>query len=116
MRPALSKPYIELTVKPTRKSLLNYKSQIATDIEPGISLKFLYDNNWLRFEIEFSSGQFIIYIPCDMVTPYSLIEATLLESLSFTKDGSLYIKKSTPGLIESTVLELGDKLAATPSP
>jgi hypothetical protein len=96
--------------------LFNYQSQIATDIEPGISLKFLYDNNWLRFKIEFSSGQFIIYIPCDMVTPYSLIKATLLESLSFAKDGSLYIKKSTPDLIESTVLELGDKLAATPSP
>jgi hypothetical protein len=96
--------------------LLSYQSQIGTDIEPGISLVFLYDNNRLGFKIEYNSGQFIIYILCDQVTPYPLIEATLLESLGFAKDGWRYIKKSTPDLIEITVLELGEKLAATPSP
>jgi hypothetical protein len=96
--------------------LLSYQSQIGTDIEPGISLEFLYENDRLRFKIEFNRGQFIIYIPRDKVTPYPLIEAALLKSLGFAKDDPLYIKKSTPDLIDSAVLELGEKLAATPSP
>ena len=94
--------------------LLSYYSAIGTELEPGISLEFLYDNNWLRFEIEYKSGHFITYIQCDKVMPYPFIEATLLESLGFVKKGFRYIKSSTPDFIESTVLELGIKLAATP--
>jgi len=96
--------------------LLSYQSQNSTDIEPGISLQFRYDNNFLRFKVEFDKGQFIIYIPRDEVTPYPLIQETLLEILGFAKDDWFYIKKSYPDLIETMILELGEKLAATPSP
>jgi hypothetical protein len=100
--------------------LLPYQSQSATEVEPGISLTFLYVNNRLRFEIEFRRGQFLIYIVCNKVKPYPLIEATLLDGLGFAQDGwvftNTYNKRSTPDLIESTILELAGKLATTPSP
>lgn len=95
--------------------LLSYQSQASTEIEPGIYLKFFHDNNWLRFEIEYQSGQFITYIPCDKISPYPLIETTLQNS-GFTKNDTLYTKESAPDLIESLVLELAENLAATPSP
>lgn len=96
--------------------LLTYQSQIGADIEPSISLQFRYENDNLRFEIEFRRGQFIIYIPCDKVTMYPLIETTLLTSLGFAKVTSRYIKEVAPDLIETAVLELSEKLGATPRP
>jgi hypothetical protein len=96
--------------------LLPYQSQIGADIEPGISLQFHYENSNLRFEIEFKGRKFIIYIPCDKVTRYPLIETTLIATLGFEKENSLYIKEVAPDLIESTVLELIEKLGATPRP
>lgn len=96
--------------------LLDYQSLAGTDTEPGISLLFPYDKNELRFEIEFHSGQFLIYISCEKVKWYPLIEATLLEILGFVEGGSRYLKWSTPELIESSVRELAEKLAITPSP
>jgi hypothetical protein len=100
-------------------NLLSYQSRIGTDVEPGISIEFLFENNMFRVEIEFNRGQFIIYIPSDKATPYLLNGASLLESLGFAKSDSpyinIYIKESTPDLIESTVLELCEKFAATSS-
>lgn len=96
--------------------LLTYQSRVGTDIEPGISLQFLYENNALRFEIEFRRGQFVIYILFDKVTAYPLIETTLLASLGFKKAISSYIREVTPDLIESIVLELSEKLGATSKP
>ncbi|MGD0218496.1 MAG: hypothetical protein ABSC45_13465 [Desulfobaccales bacterium] len=84
----------------------------------GIVLKFPYDNDLLRFDVEYRSGQYIIFLQLDKVTPYPVI-TTLLERLGFAKDDSFYInsliKKSPPDLIENTVLELAKELAATPN-
>jgi hypothetical protein len=93
---------------------LSYYSAIGTDTYPGIVLHLLYDNQRLRFDVEYRSGQYIIYILCDKVAPYPLIEATLHENLGFAKTDTRYIKESTPDLIESLFLELGKKLADTP--
>jgi hypothetical protein len=96
--------------------LLTYQSQISADIEPGIPLQFQYENDNLRFETEFKSRQFIIHIPCDKIIMYPLIEKTLVATLEFEKENSLYIKKVAPDLIESTVLALSEKLGAIPKP
>ena len=54
----------------------------------------------------------------DKVTPNPVI-TTLLDSLGFAKDDTFYdnslIKKSTPDLIEKTVLELANELATAPN-
>jgi hypothetical protein len=96
--------------------LLAYQSVPGTDTEPGISLIFSYNNNDLRFEIEFHGGRFLTYIWCDKIESYPLVVATLLGSLGFIEKESRYCKLSTPDLIESSVRELADKLATTPDP
>lgn len=95
---------------------LSYYETIGTDYYPGIVLEFLYDNEWLRFDVEYRSGQYIIFIQCYQVTKYPMIETTLNDNLFFENKDARYIKQSTPDLIANTVLELGKKLAATPSP
>ena len=47
---------------------------------------------------------------------YPLIETTLITNLGFDKGTSRYIKEVAPGLIETAVLELSEKLGATPKP
>lgn len=96
--------------------LLDYQSLAGTETEPGISLLFPYDDDKLRFEIEFQSGQFIVYVSCEKVKLYPLIEETLLEGLGFVDEGSRLSKRSTHELIESSVLELADKMAITARP
>jgi hypothetical protein len=95
--------------------LLPYYEAINTELEPGISLKFFYDNNWLRFEIEFKNGQFIIYISLDHVTPYPIIETVLVEQLEFEKSFN-YRKACSPDAIESAVLNLAEQMKVIPSP
>jgi hypothetical protein len=95
---------------------LVYQTVVDTDTEPGISLFFNYDNNELRFEIEFNFGKFDIYISCDQVKPFPLIEAMLVDSLSFVKGQTSFGKSSTLELIESSVREMAEKLATTPRP
>jgi hypothetical protein len=95
---------------------LIYQSIVGTDVEPGISLFFTYDNNELRFEIEFNSGKFDIYISCEQVKPFPLIEATLVNKLGFVKVETSLRKSSTLELIESSVREIAKKLAATARP
>jgi hypothetical protein len=95
---------------------LVYQSIVGADIEPGISLLFTYDNNELRFEIEFNSGKFDIYILCEQVKPFPLIEATLVNKLGFVKGETSFRKSSTPELIESSVREMAKKLATTARP
>lgn len=102
-------------LKPLR--LLPYQSIVGIEIEPGISLQFPYDNNLLRFEIEFrSNGQFAMFIPTDKVKLYPAIESVLLESLGFEDRGNSYYKWSNPDQIESSIRELAEKLAALPDP
>jgi hypothetical protein len=94
----------------------DFLSVVDTETTPGISLLFPYNNNELRFELEFDSGKFHIFILCEKVKPYPLVEATLLQSLGFVEKGTLYSKWSTPDLIEGSVRELAEKLAGTPNP
>lgn len=89
--------------------LLPYYEAINTELDPGISLKFFYDNNWLRFEIEFQNGQFITYISSDHVTPYPLIETALVEQLEFTKSIN-YRKACSPDTIERDILNLAEQM------
>ena len=96
--------------------LLGYQSQIGTDIEPGISLQFLYGNDKLRFEIESRRGQFIIYIPSDRIAMHIPVETILRTTLGFEEQNSVYIKEVAPDRIEAAVLELSEKLGATPKP
>lgn len=96
--------------------LMSYYSAIGTDFEPGIPVKFLYANNWLRFDIEYKRGQYLIYIASDQVVPFPLIEATLLDNLGFAKVNFRYSKSLSPDIIESFVLNLAEQLQSTPSP
>jgi hypothetical protein len=91
--------------------LLPYQSIVGIDTEPGISLSFPYDNNNLKFKVEFHSGQFVIYIWSDKVESCPLIEEILLKTLGFQEKGSIYCKWSKLGHIESSVRELSEKLA-----
>jgi Protein of unknown function DUF262 len=97
-------------LKPLR--FLCYIPVAGIEIEPGICLEFLYGNKTLRFDIEFHHGQFALYISSDLVKSYPVIEETLLISLGFEEKGSRYYKWSKPNLIESSVRDLSEKLAA----
>jgi hypothetical protein len=77
-------------------------------------MKFPYDKDWLRFDIEYRSGRYIIYIQNDQVVTYPLIELTLQEQLGFTNNVTRFIKATTPDLVQSSIIELANKLAATP--
>jgi hypothetical protein len=95
---------------------LVYQSIVGADVEPGISLLFTYDNNQLQFEIEFKVGKFDIYISCEQVKPFPLIEATLVNRLGFVKGETSFRKSSTLELIESSVREMAKKLTTTARP
>lgn len=96
--------------------LLPYQSVVGMDIEPGVSLKFPYGNKSLRFEIEYSDGQFLIYVDCNEVIEVPQVKMTLLEDLYFREERGLYSILVGPELIESTVLMLAEKLTHIPSP
>jgi hypothetical protein len=95
---------------------LVYQSIVGADVKPGISLLFTYDNNQLQFEIEFNVGKFDIYISCEQVKPFPLIEATLVNKLGFVRGETLFRKSSTSELIESSIREMAKKLAMTARP
>jgi len=93
-----------------------YYSAKGTDTEPGIVLNFRCNNDQLRFDIDYRGGQFIIYVQCDQLTQYSLLEATLHETLGFVRKDTRYIKESIPNLVVSDVLALAAQMKVTPSP
>lgn len=96
--------------------LLSYYDSINTEFEPGIMINFPYDNNWLRFEIEHHKNQYIIFIHNDKVAPYPLVEVELHERLGFTKTVTRFIKEAPHDLIQASIIELADNLAAIPTP
>lgn len=96
--------------------LSSYYDPINTEFEPGIIMKFPYNNDWLRFDIEDTRGQYFIFIQCDQVAQYPLIESILQDNLGFEKSVARYTKTSSADLIENFIVELGKKLANTPSP
>ena len=101
---------------PLKALSMFYSPSISTDIEPGISLRFTYNNTRLRFEIEFHNDSYTIWILCEEVTPYPLIEAALVENLGFEIYGNVYRSKYVPSLIENSVICIFEKLATIPSP
>ena len=95
--------------------LLAYYEHYNTEFEPGIMINFPYANSWLRFEIENKNDQFLLFIHCDKVEPYPLVEATLQDQLGFTRNITKYTKYSPHSHIQESLVELAEKLAATPT-
>lgn len=95
---------------------VSYYSAVGTDTEPGIVLNYRYNNEWLPFYIDREGDQFVIYIFSDKITPYPLIQVTLLENLGFSQVVNTHRKTITIDLIESFILNLAEKLASTPIP
>ncbi len=93
--------------------LLDYQSVVGSDTEPGISILFPYDDQDLRFEVEFHNGHFIIEIPCEKVTLYPIIESILLKKLNFSKKDSYYTQESSIDSIESSILKFAEELSAS---
>ena len=97
-------------------TLLPYCTVVGTDYVPGIILKFFYNNDWLRFDIEYQSGEFIVYMQYLTVVQNPLVKVSYIDDLGYAQSGSTYRKTSSPQLILNSVLELANKLASTPKP
>ena len=102
---------LKVTGKLKPLDLLPYTSVVGSDIEPGISIIFHYDNKDLRFEVEFHNGRFFIEIQCEEVTPYPIIESILTKKLNFSKKGSYYSQESSPNSIERSILKFAEVLS-----
>ena len=94
---------------------VSYYSAIGTEYRPGIILQFLYNQVWLRFDLEYQSGQYVIFIQLHQVIPHPLIEMALVENLGFTK-GYGYRNTYSPDIVESAILKLAEQLKIVPSP
>lgn len=95
---------------------LSYYESKSTDYYPGVVMQCLCEKDWLRFDIEYQSGQFIIFIQCGQVALPPLIEAALLDNFGFVKVGQQYRKAYPSDLIGTSILKLAEQLVVTPSP
>lgn len=91
---------------------LSYYHSISTDYYPGIVLYFTYNNVRLRFDVEYRSGNYVIFIQADQVASFPKILTTLQDSLGFENKITRYIKSTTPDLIETVIIDLREKLIA----
>jgi hypothetical protein len=88
-----------------------YFDATSTDYFPGIGLYFTYENVHLIFNLEYRSGNYIIFIGCEKVAPVKTIETVLRDDVGFCCNGTSYVKEVTPDLIEDAIMELRNKLA-----
>lgn len=106
--------YVKLSTDLKLKSMLSYYHSIGTDYWPGIILYLPYNNSSIRFDVEYRSGQYIIFVQNDKIVPYSLVEGELQGSLGFVKNVTRHQRTSSVNDIEQTLVDLVQKLAAIP--
>lgn len=87
-----------------------YQSVNGEDFLPYIPLSYKIGRSRLEFRIWFDKGNFITSIELNSIESFPDMKLLLIESANFTEYENLVFKESSPPEIQSTLLELAQKL------
>ena len=91
--------------------LQQYKSEIGTDMEPGIECIWAHDGDSVKFRLERSEGGYVIFVNCDYLAQLSGLNCVLRDVAGFHKDHNRLERVVSPSDLETGFRELTEALA-----